>query len=153
MRAEPRFGLEAAFDVLLLAVGGVIAYVSWDYGFGSLSRPGPGLYPFFVGIAIAAFAFLTLVASVRSGKSYKVLGREGARTLAVMSATFCLWILTMPVLGYVLVTLVATFVFAKAVRLEGWVKPLAVAGGTALFIYLLFDVWLYIDLPRGIFAG
>lgn len=152
MRAEPRFGLEAAFDVLLLTAGGVIAYVSWDYGFGSLSRPGPGLYPFFVGIAIAAFAFLILVANVRSGQSYEVLDREGARTLAVMSATFCLWILTMPVLGYVLVTLVATFVFAKAVRLEGWVKPLAVAGGTALFIYLLFDVWLYIDLPRGIFA-
>ena len=31
---------EAAFDVLLLVVGGVISYVSWGYGFGSLSRPG-----------------------------------------------------------------------------------------------------------------
>jgi hypothetical protein len=25
-----------------------------------------------------------------------------------------------------------------------------VSGGTALFIWLLFDYWLYIDLPRGI---
>jgi hypothetical protein len=50
----------------------------------------------------------------------------------------------------VAVTLISTIVFAKAVRLEGWRKPLAVAAGTALFIYLLFDVWLYIDLPRGI---
>ncbi len=32
----------------------------------------------------------------------------------------------------------------------GWWMPLAVSGGTALFIYLLFDYWLYIDLPRGI---
>jgi hypothetical protein len=35
-------------------------------------------------------------------------------------------------------------------KLEGWVKPLAVSGGTALFLYLLFDYWMYIDLPRGI---
>jgi hypothetical protein len=35
-------------------------------------------------------------------------------------------------------------------KLEGWVKPLAVSAGTALFVYLLFDYWLYIDLPRGL---
>jgi hypothetical protein len=34
-------------------------------------------------------------------------------------------------------------------KLEGWRAPLAVSAGTALFIYVLFDHWLYIDLPRG----
>jgi hypothetical protein len=152
MPRESRIGLEAAFDILLLAVGAVIAYVSWGYGFGSLSRPGPGLYPFFIGIAIVVFALFTFGANVRAGRAYRVLDSDGARTLAVMTATFCLWIVTMPILGYVLVTLAGTFVFAKAVKLEGWKKPLALACGTALFIYLLFDVWLYIDLPRGIFG-
>jgi hypothetical protein len=66
-----------------------------------------------------------------------------------MTATFCLWILVMPLLGYVLVTLLATYAFCKIMRLEGWRKPLAVSGGTALFIFLLFDYWMYIDLPRG----
>jgi putative tricarboxylic transport membrane protein len=152
MAEARRFGLEAAFATLLLAVGVVIAYVSWGYGFGSLARPGPGLYPFFVGIAILCFAFCTLVGNLRAGKSQRVLDRSGARTFAIMAATFCLWILSMPVLGYVLVTLIATFVFAKAVKLEGWVKPLVLACGTGLFIFLLFDVWLYIDLPRGVFG-
>jgi hypothetical protein len=148
----PRIGLETAFDTLLLVVGAVIAYVSWGYGFGSLSRPGPGLYPFFIGIAIVVFAFFTVVGNVRAGRTHRVLDRSGARTFAIMTTTFCLWIVSMPILGYVVVTLAATFVFAKAVKLEGWVKPLALACGTALFIYLLFDVWLYIDLPRGVFG-
>jgi hypothetical protein len=152
MPTSSRFGLEAAFDVLLILVGAVIAYVSWGYGFGSLSRPGPGLYPFFVGAAIGVFAALTLAGNLRTGKAHRVLDHSGARTFAIMAATFCLWILSMPIFGYVLVTLAATFVFAKAVKLEGWVRPLALACGTALFIYLLFDVWLYIDLPRGVFA-
>ncbi|MEN3351934.1 MAG: hypothetical protein V7640_92, partial [Betaproteobacteria bacterium] len=46
MENPSRFNFEAAFDVLLLVLGGVISYVSWGYGFGTLSRPGPGLYPF-----------------------------------------------------------------------------------------------------------
>jgi hypothetical protein len=152
MPAGSRFGLETAFDTLLLGTGVAIAYVSWGYGFGSLSRPGPGLYPFFIGIAIAVFAFFTLIGNVRAARALPVLDRGGARTFAIMTVTLCLWILTMPILGYVLVTLAATFVFAKAVKLEGWVKPLALACGTALFIFLLFDVWLYIDLPRGVFG-
>jgi hypothetical protein len=56
----------------------------------------------------------------------------------------------MPLLGYVIVTLLATLALCKIMLLEGWRKPLAVAIGTSLFIYLLFDHWLYIDLPRGI---
>jgi hypothetical protein len=35
-------------------------------------------------------------------------------------------------------------------KLEGWLKPLSISFGTTLFIYLLFDYWLYIDLPKGI---
>jgi hypothetical protein len=153
MRGKPVFGLETAFASVLTAIGVAIAYVSWGYGFGSLNRPGPGLYPFFVGIAISFAAVLTLAGTFRRERGLPVLDRESAKTFAMMTATFCFWILAMPVLGYVVVTLVSTFVFAKAVRLEGWRKPAAVAVGTALFIYLLFDVWLYIDLPRGFWSA
>ena len=79
-----------------------------------------------------------------------MLDKEGAGTLALMTLTFCLWILAMPRLGYVVVSLLATYAFCKIMKLEGWRKPLAVSVGTALFIYALFDYWLYIDLPRGI---
>ena len=58
----------------------------------------------------------------------------------------------MPILGYVLTTFAVTYAFCKIMKLEGWLKPLALSIATALFIYLLFDVWLYIDLPRGIFG-
>lgn len=145
-------GLEAAFDALLLAAGGAIAYISWGYGFGSLARPGPGLYPFFVGLAIAGCAATLLALNAISPPVHPALDRSGARKLVLMVAAFCGWVLAMPLLGYVVVTALAAYGFAKVIGLEGWKKPLAVALGTALFIYLLFDLWLYIDLPRGIFA-
>jgi len=144
--------LEAAFDVLLLAAGCAIAYVSWGYGFGTLAKPGPGLYPFFLGIAIALLTFSTLSTRLKRPSTGPVFEAGQARTFALMALTFCLWIVAMPILGYVLVTFLATYAFCKALNLEGWRKPLAVALGTSAFIYVLFDYWLYIDLPRGIFG-
>ncbi len=150
MGKAARFRVETCFDFLLLVLGIVIAVMSWGYGFGTFGRPGPGLYPFFIGAAIAVFAFFILMSDLRSDTAKPVLDKEGAVTLILMTATLCLWIVAMPLLGYVVVTLLAAFAFCKIMKLEGWWKPLAVSGGTALFIYLLFDYWLYIDLPRGI---
>lgn len=152
MERAGRFRLEIGFVFFLLALGFVIIYVSLGYGIGSLSRPGPGLYPGLIGAAISIFSFFILLSELRSRAAKAVLDKKGTRTLILMTATFCLWIVAMPVLGYVVVTLLATYAFCKIMKLEGWRKPLAVSGGTALFLYLLFDYWMYIDLPRGIFG-
>ena len=142
--------LESVFVFFLLVLGLAISVVSWGYGFGSLKQPGPGLYPFFVGAAIAVFSLFILISELRSGTGTSPLDKAGARTLVLMTLTFCLWILAMPLLGYVVVTLLATYAFCKIMKLEGWRKPLAVSAGTTAFIYALFDLWLYVDLPRGI---
>ena len=138
------------FDCVLMVLGVAIIGISLAYGFGTFKRPGPGLYPFFIGISIFVFSIALLIWKLRSQKSEPLLDREEIKTFLFMTATFCLWIIVMPFLGYVVVTLLATFAFGKIMKLEGWRKPLAVSAGTALFIYLMFDYWLYIDLPRGI---
>ena len=150
MEKALRLRLETIFVFFLLVAGLAICVIAWGYGFGNLAHPGPGLFPFFIGAAIGIFAFFILMAELRSRVSKSLLDRAGATTLILMTLTFCLWILAMPLLGYVIVTLVATYAFCKVLKLEGWRKPLAVSAGTALFVYLLFDYWLYIDLPRGI---
>ena len=153
MRHAGKLGAEAAVDLLLLAVGGAIAYISWGYGFGSIARPGPGLYPFFVGTAITLFAAILFAAHLKAPPVQQPLDNAQRQTLAFMAIAFCLWILAMPLLGYVIVTGLATIAFCKTMKLEGWRKPIAISAGVALFIYLIFDKWLYIDLPRGILFG
>jgi putative tricarboxylic transport membrane protein len=142
--------LEMLFDLFLILLGIVIVVVSFGYGFGSLRRPGPGLYPFFIGVAVLVLSLFVTILELRSKTDPHLMDRGGIKTFVLMIVTFCLWILIMPLLGYVIVTLLATFAFCKIMKLEGWGKPLAVSVGTAFFIYLLFDYMLYIDLPRGI---
>jgi len=142
--------VEILFDFFLGILGAVIIVVSLAYGFGTFRRPGPGLYPFFIGGSIFVFSIVLLITELRSPLRAPLFDRGGIKTFLFMTAAFCLWIVVMPVLGYVLVTFLATCAFGKIMNLEGWWKPLAVSAGTALFIYLMFDYWLYIDLPRGI---
>jgi hypothetical protein len=141
---------EILFDFILITLSVVIMVVSLAYGFGTFRRPGPGLYPFFIGVCIFLFSIALLIVGLRSPPGALLFEPGRIKTFLFMTAAFCLWIVVMPVLGYVPVTFLATAAFAKIMKLEGWWKPLAVSTGTALFIYLLFDYWLYIDLPRGI---
>ena len=145
-----RFRLETIFDLVLMILGVIILIVSWGYGFGTFRRPGPGLYPFFIGALVLFFSLLLFILEMKPKKTESVFTKDRALTFILMIVTFCLWIVVMPLLGYVVVTFLATFAFGKIMKLEGWWKPLALSVGTAVFIYLLFDYWLYIDLPRGI---
>lgn len=143
---------EALFGCLILAFGIVALTGSVQLGFGSLSRPGAGLFPFFAGLMIVIAALIAIVnAVIGSGsKSEFILKKDGFRTLAGMIAVFAGWILAMPALGYVVVTFAAVLALAKLIGLEGWLKPLALSAATSLATYLLFDRLLYLDLPRGL---
>lgn len=145
-----RLRLEAIFYFVLMVLGALIVIVSWGYGFGSLRRPGPGLYPFFIGLCILLISFILLIFELRAKSSQPLFETGGTKIYFLMLLIFCLWIVLMPLLGYSIVTSLATYAFCKVMKLEGWLKPLALSLGTAAFIYLMFDYWLYIDLPRGI---
>jgi hypothetical protein len=149
MRNQRGLFLETAFPWLLAAGGAGVMIVSLAYGFGTLRKAGPGLYPFFIGLFIFVFSAVLLIRKFRSPESFPPFSREEKKTLLLMIGAFCLWVFLMPILGYVLVTLFVSFAFCRIMRLEGWWKPVFVSVGIALFIYLMFDYWLYIDLPRG----
>jgi putative tricarboxylic transport membrane protein len=142
---------ELFFYFLILILGVAIVVVSWNYGFGSIKRPGPGLYPFFLGLCIILpLSLALLILGLGSEKSEAIFDRSSLKTFLLMNVFFVFWIISLPFLGYVIATFCATFAFCKIMHLEGWIKPLILSFSTSFLVYLLFDVWLYIDLPRGI---
>jgi hypothetical protein len=134
---------------ILTALALLIMLLSRSYGLGTFARPGPGMFPFVIGLFIFPLSLALFISALRSKSEEALMSGWQMRTFAFFVGTCVFWILAMPLLGYVLVTLIATFLFAKIMKLEGWIKPLILSAATALFIYFLFDVWLYIDLPRG----
>lgn len=137
----------AYFVIVIVSI--IMMILSLSYGLGSLRKPGGGLYPFAIGLFILPLSLSLLISSLLSPRKESVMNRGGIKTFLYFIGTCVFWILAMPYLGYPVVTLVATFFLCKIMKLEGWLTPLVLSGTTALFIYLLFDYWLYIDLPRG----
>lgn len=146
--------LEALFCLGLAVFFGLILVLSVQLGFGSMKDPGPGFFPAFTSLFGIGFSIsvlgqrLSARGRAEQGKRIFAPG-QGSRFLA-MIATFCGWLMLMPWLGFILVTFLATLVFAKIMGLEGWWRPILLSICAALFIYFLFDVWFYADLPRGI---
>ena len=138
----------AFFAIGVLSI--IIMILSSSYGLGTLARPGPGLYPFIVGLFVLPLSLSLLITSLRYTTKGPILDWRELGTFLLFVGTCVFWIVAMPLLGYAVVTLISTFFLSKLMKLEGWVKPLILSFGTGLFIYLLFDYWLYIDLPRGV---
>ena len=143
-------GSERVAHLAIAVVGVLVMVLSFSYGLGTIKKPGPGLYPFVVGLLILPLDLLVFLSSRKHPHEGQSLNKRGIVTFLSFVGACVFWIVAMPYTGYPIVTLIAAFFLSKVMKLEGWVKPLILALGVAIFIYLLFDYWLYIDLPRGI---
>ncbi|MBI2013991.1 MAG: tripartite tricarboxylate transporter TctB family protein [Candidatus Rokubacteria bacterium] len=143
-----------AFAFLTAGAGALVAAVSaLALGFGSLAEPGPGFFPCVVGLVLAAAGARTGVSTLRrtaGAPGAPPLGRSGVRRVLFMLASFVVWLLLLPAAGYVPGTFVVAIAMSRTVGLEGWIRPLLLSAALTVALYLLFDVFLYVDLPRGI---
>jgi putative tricarboxylic transport membrane protein len=134
----------------IVILGLLMMLLSLSYGIGSLKKPGAGLYPFTIGLFVFPMGLSLFISSfLRSKKNNSLLNREEIQIFLSFIGVCAFWILAMPYLGYPVVTFFSTFFLGKVMKLEGWIRPFLLSAGTALFIFILFDYWLYIDLPRG----
>jgi len=150
---KTNFWSERIAHLVVVILSILIMILSSSYGLGTISRPGAGMYPFAVGLFILPLSLILFLSSLKCEKKEDAILSGGQiGTFLSFIGTCVFWILAMPYLGYPVVTLIAVFLIGKVMKLEGWLKPLLLSAGTTLFIYILFDVWLYIDLPRGIWG-
>ena len=145
---------EGLFVIALTLFSLIILFMSFQLGFGRIKSPGAGFFPAFISTFSFILGILLIVRSLRAKKAQEIkkafIDRGGFLRLMAMIITFCGWLVVMPWLGFILVTFLATFAFAKIMGLEGWLKAIVLAIVGSVFIYFLFDVWFYADLPRGI---
>ena len=145
----------ALFSFLLAFSGSAIAVFSaTQLGFGSTAEIGSGFFPFIVGIVLLVTGLTSGISSLDHGDAPS--GRESSLTpqsihrVLYLVMSYVAWLLLIPFLGYVPTTLVISIVMAKTIGLEGWGRPILLSLGLALFLYFLFEVLFYVDLPRGI---
>lgn len=140
--------------LLWLAIGVFVAWEGYDLGLGTTNDPGSGFLLFWAGLLMAVLAAVQLAQAVRGG---------GGGPIAALWPGAFWWkpvvaVLLLAAYGALLLPvgfLVSTFVFLLVLMLTVDRTPpaaaLAVALGATLAVFLVFDRWLGVGLPRGIF--
>jgi putative tricarboxylic transport membrane protein len=121
---------------------------------GSFKRPGPGFLPFWAGIVLGIFGAILLITTAfkkkpaeRKASLWK--GLEWHKVLIVLAGLIIYAILLASV-GYLIMTFaLMLLLFGVIERPRLWVQ-LVTALITVFATYLVFYVWLGIQLPKGL---
>jgi hypothetical protein len=149
---EPRSGGRVQAVVagaVPLALGAVAAWLSFGLNVGSLTDPGPGLWPLIVaGLLVASGAGIIVVA-VKAGRSdgteaftrgtFPMLAAVGG--LAVYASLF-------EVVGFEVPTLLLLFAWLRFLSRESWLSSAVIAVVATAVAYALFILGLGVPLPH-----
>jgi putative tricarboxylic transport membrane protein len=143
-------------SIFWLILGLAVIYGSHRLGLGTLTHPGPGFLPFWCGAILAGLSLLVFIQGRLAGRrgeprtpGHRWEGVRWFKTVFVVLAML-VYALLFTYLGFILgTTLLLIFLF-KAVEPEKW--PMAVGGAilTSVVCFVVFGLWLDIQLPRGL---
>jgi hypothetical protein len=130
-----------------LAVAGFAIVQGVALQLGTLSRPGPGFFPFWGGVVLGGLALVLLATSLGRRATIELSGLRSRRLLVVVVALLGYVVLLEP-LGFGTVTFLFLLLLFRLER-RGWMVSAVAALGGAAASYALFQLWLKTQLPVG----
>ena len=128
---------------------------SYRLGLGSLRTPDAGFLPFVAAMTLGILSLLLLLSTV--GEKQRRTGRAGdlsfnrprlPKVFYILASLF-VYALLLSTLGFILCTAIFIVFLLVAIERQRW--PVVI--GTAILVpfisYLIFDIWLKMNLPKG----
>lgn len=128
--------------VLVLSVTFVFASLPLELG--SVSRPGPGLWPLFIASLSAALAIATMFHARRSEENFDI---PGLLRVSYLLVALIAYPYLFDLVGFVIPSVLIIVFMMRFLSKEPWAKSLMVAVITTGVAYILFGVLLDVRLP------
>jgi putative tricarboxylic transport membrane protein len=123
---------------------------------GSLHEPGPGFFPLLLSFVILGLSLGLLFRTVIKGRIQ--LGGIGSSLFKSLVRIFpvlvllSLYAIFIDTLGFLTVTFLLIFLLLEVTYRQKWWVSLVTALAGSLGSYLIFQVWLQSQLPKGLFG-
>lgn len=144
---------EIGVALFVLALGAIVVYDSLRLGirWEEVHGPQPGYFPFYLGALICAACAVTIVLALRMpeerNRTFVEVGQlRLVLSVLVPSAVFVALVGTLGI--YVSATLFVAL-FMRWLGKYPWWKVAAVSVGHSVLLFLIFEVWFLIPLPKG----
>ena len=143
----------AAGAFFWVAVGVLACYGASRLDLGSVAEPGAGFIFFWSGLVLIVFSLIVFADAVRSSEdTVRQMPEINWPKIALVLFSLLLYAFFLERLGFVLTTLALMSFLLGCIQGAGWFRSLGIAGAAALTTYAMFELWLKIRLPKGIFG-
>ena len=144
--------VDAVVAVLFMILSCVVMLDSWEIGAAWASDgPQAGYFPFYIGLIMFIASLGTLVQSVLTKKPNLAtfVGKDQLKSVMSVLVPTTVFVALIPYLGlYVAGALFIVF-FMVAIGKYSVVKAVPIAVVVPLALFMLFEVWFLIPLPKG----
>jgi hypothetical protein len=125
---------------------------------GTVTNPGPGFWCLLMGIGLAVTSILLFIITLSKKfpennalESNALSGNKSQQWYRIIftSLLMFVWAIALSRLGYLITTFLLMFTLLKVVGKLNWKVSLGVGILTVFLSYMLFKVWLQVELPVG----
>ena len=123
--------------------------LSYRLGMGSLRDPGPGFIPFFSGILLAGLSLAIFMRSVIRKEEASSFGKGWKKGLWV-TGSLLIYVLILESMGFIVTTFFFLMLSTLSFQPRRWTGAFLLSLLTVIISYLIFSVWLKVQLPIGL---
>lgn len=136
-----------------MILSGAICFEAYKLGLGTFSNPQSGLFPFLTGTILGFLCILCLVINLlpKGSREWLKVSISWNRVVPMLGGLF-VYTLVMSSLGFPLATFLLILGLLKGIEGRSWMSAGSVALGMSIFSYLIFRIWLRVQLPEGFFG-
>ena len=145
--------VELIVALLFMLGGAVVIYDSLRVGI-TWAEDGPkaGYFPFYIGCVLAAAGAFVVAHTLLTWR------RLAGKTFVTRDALKPVFLMLLPTIGYVILIAwlglyVASFIYIGGFMLwqgkYGWLPALGVSAGLPIVLFLVFELWFLVPLPKG----
>lgn len=144
--------MELVTALVILAFGAIVMWDSYRIGAGwGADGPESGSFPFYVGLLIVISAIVTAFNAIRmdAEEAGEFVGHEELKLVMAVFIPSIIYVIAIGFIGIYVASAAFITIFMVWQGKFSIVKSLAVAIPTNIFLFMMFEVWFKIPLPKG----
>jgi putative tricarboxylic transport membrane protein len=142
--------VEMGVAVAMVAFGAIVIYGSLQVGIGwGAEGPRSGFFPFYLGVVIIATSVLNMLAANTQDRRKVFADWSQLGSVLQIVIPTAVYVVAVPWVGIYLCSIILIAGFMQWLGRYSIAFSAAVAVGVMLSIYLMFEKWFLVPLPKG----